>query len=590
MTNINTDLLELSSPLRLDHLPAVAFVIRKMCVASLIDERVPPDPRSVVSHGECVVVLLLAVFAGVHGLWRIREYLSAYDMPLIMGDPGFSLDPFHDDRLGKALDSLYEFGLDSLMTDVAVRVIEAFALDTRWQSFDTTSLSFYGDYSNEEGSDVVEEKEGSVGEDLDAAPRVVHGYAKNKRFDLKQILYGALVTHDGGVPLFGKGMSGNKSDQSASALFMGSVRELVKDPKEVIFVGDCKTWCPRVLEQSLATGVRVMSRLERKTKLSKQLISNPPVATSSVLIDYQKKHKSWDYKTIAGSDETYTYTIKDKNDKTIERKIPVRTVVCFSSKLYRQKEITYKKREAKENKLAKKNIKGWEKNHYACHEDAEKELTRLIKKDKSKTLNLSGKIINFEEKNKHDKPGRPAKNAPEPKTTTTYKLEIQTKPQDEKDKKQQLNESATFILIRTRTKNWKLDDEEMVHRYSQQWRCEHGFAWLKSSAAINPMYVEKETRIASLCYIYTLALMVQTLTQRSIRNYLKTNNTELPYHRNKPSKNITTRFYYYLFRGLSTQKIKYREHAYKKTHGYNDTIELALKALGASETLYKPDG
>lgn len=136
-------------PQRLGHLPVVADVIRRMGIADLIDQAAPPDPRSKVSNGECVTLILLGVFAGEQSLWRLGDRLSAYDMPTIMNDSGFSLSEFHDNRLGKMLDALWEAGIERLMTDTALRVIESFSLDTRWQSFDTTSLSFYGAYETE---------------------------------------------------------------------------------------------------------------------------------------------------------------------------------------------------------------------------------------------------------------------------------------------------------------------------------------------------------------------------------------------------------------------------------------------------------
>ncbi|SVD07748.1 uncharacterized protein METZ01_LOCUS360602, partial [marine metagenome] len=44
----------------------------------------------------------------------------------------------------------------------------------------------------------------------------VRGYAKNRRHDLKQILYGSVITRDGGVPLYGRAMSGCTSDVTAA--------------------------------------------------------------------------------------------------------------------------------------------------------------------------------------------------------------------------------------------------------------------------------------------------------------------------------------------------------------------------------------
>jgi len=67
-----------------------------------------------------------------------------------MQDPHFDLARFPEERLAKALDDLSSFGLDKLMTGVAISAIEQFQLDVSWLHFDTTSLSFYGAHESED--------------------------------------------------------------------------------------------------------------------------------------------------------------------------------------------------------------------------------------------------------------------------------------------------------------------------------------------------------------------------------------------------------------------------------------------------------
>lgn len=106
--------------------------------------------------------------------------------------------------------------------------------------FDTTSLSFYDAY---EGRDPWHGADG-----MPPVPHVDYGHSKDHRPDLKQILYGMLVSRDGGIPLLGKALDGNASDSKAAADFFARVRELVADPREVCCVVDSKGWCARVLD------------------------------------------------------------------------------------------------------------------------------------------------------------------------------------------------------------------------------------------------------------------------------------------------------------------------------------------------------
>jgi hypothetical protein len=254
-------------PLRLGHLPLIMDVLRRSKVLEIIDRAVADDRRSKVSTSECVAVMLCSIFGGAHDLWRVRERLGRYDMPTVMQDRGFDITEFPEERLAKALDDLWSAHVDKMMTAIALQTIEAYAVDTEFLHFDTTSLSFYGAYEREDP--------GSLADGIPAPPRVVHGYSKNKRGDLKQIMYGSLLTADGGIPLAGRAMDGNRSDNESSAEFFAEVRKLVADPREVCCVADSKGWCARTVAVIQSHNMRLLSRLTRSTTLHRELIAKP---------------------------------------------------------------------------------------------------------------------------------------------------------------------------------------------------------------------------------------------------------------------------------------------------------------------------
>jgi hypothetical protein len=64
--------------------------------------------------------------------------------------------------------------------------------------------------------------------------------------DLKQVMYGTLLTRDGGVPLFGQALDGNAGDNHSAAAFFQRIRSLVEDPRSVCCVADSKGWCSEV--------------------------------------------------------------------------------------------------------------------------------------------------------------------------------------------------------------------------------------------------------------------------------------------------------------------------------------------------------
>ena len=132
----------------------------------------------------------------------------------------------------------------------------------------------------------------------------------------------------------------------------------------------------------------------------------------------------------------------------------------------------------------------------------------------------------------------------------------------------------------------------MITRYKGQYHNEHGFSWLKSGSGykgINPIFIETPTRIASLCFLYVIGLMVSTLIQRTVRMNLKKWQKGLPYHRNKPSDRITTRFLFELFPKVQVVPFSVSGgELQKKLVGMNSVTELACAALGTNISGFSP--
>lgn len=110
---------------------------------------------------------------------------------------GIDAESLNQHRLGRALDAVYEYDTTKLFSELAARAAVQDNVDQSRQALDTTSFSLTGRYD--------------VDFDVEAV-KVVHGYSKNHRADLKQVVTELVVSPDGGVPLFFKAHDGKKSD------------------------------------------------------------------------------------------------------------------------------------------------------------------------------------------------------------------------------------------------------------------------------------------------------------------------------------------------------------------------------------------
>lgn len=579
--------IEIFTPQRLGHLPAVMDVLRRTGAMNVIDHAVREDCRSKVSTSECVAVIMCGVFLGHHDLWRMADRLGPYDMATLMRDPGFNLAEFTEERLARALDTLFDVGLDRLMTGIALQTIEQFRLGTDFLHFDTTSLSFYGAYECE-GFGAITDGSGQP-------PLVTFGYSKDHRPDLKQVLFGSLVTRDGGVPLYGKALDGNRSDSESAAEFFQQIRHLVEDPRKVCCVSDSKGWCAPVLAVVQTEGLRLLSRLPRHHRLHREVMAKPE-GGQRVVRPTRKGQEEAEYYEIMGFDVEESLFVERRTapDQTRREKlvIPARAVRVFSSALHKKKIATLERTRTSEAKEVKKRIADWHALAYVCKDDAERAAHRHETEAGFVTLDVETKVIRVDGPFQRGR-GRPRKHK-EPclDAESHYRVTYTTRPADEAAIDTRLRTAATFVQIRTRNNGWDIADEEMIDHYRDQYLCEHGFSWLKTGAGpkgINPIYLETPKRIAALCFLYVLGLIIHNLIQRTVRTNLKKWGKGLPYHRNKPSDRITTRFYFELF--AKVQSVTYRlgdQDPRKQILGVDLIISLAAKALGMNNDSLSP--
>ena len=85
----------------------------------------------------------------------------------------------------------------------------------KFNSLDTTTLSLYGEY------DSCCDEQGI---------KVTHGFSKDHRSDLKQVMQELMVSQDGGVPIMMKSWDGNANDNK---IFLERSKELIDEFKDV---------------------------------------------------------------------------------------------------------------------------------------------------------------------------------------------------------------------------------------------------------------------------------------------------------------------------------------------------------------------
>ena len=181
---------ELSSQ-TLGALPIVDAFLERMGVDVLL-ERVlgVTDARVALRPANAIGLLVRNLCVNREPIYALGEWAAPYD-PRLLGLSVDDLALLNDDRVGRALDRLFDADRASLLTELMLGVISEFNVDCSQLHNDSTSITLTGAYRAADGH----RRAGKP------TPAAAHGHNKEHRPDLKQLLWILTVSADGAVPL-----------------------------------------------------------------------------------------------------------------------------------------------------------------------------------------------------------------------------------------------------------------------------------------------------------------------------------------------------------------------------------------------------
>jgi transposase len=172
-------------------------MIKDLDLINMIDACLVPDEQEEITPGEAVAGMIL------NGLGFANRPLSLTpqfftNKPLdLLFRPGVRAEMFNRFKLGRTLDDVHAYGCDLLFSELALASCAQERIEQGFHHLDTTSFSLSGNYVPESDQQAI---------------CITHGYSKDHRPDLKQVVLELLVSQDGGVPLVSKSWDGNTSD------------------------------------------------------------------------------------------------------------------------------------------------------------------------------------------------------------------------------------------------------------------------------------------------------------------------------------------------------------------------------------------
>lgn len=235
--------------------PLVNHFLKRLRFEQILRKHLPPpDPRALLPTASALGFLLRNLVLAHVPLYSLGEWARG-GVPALMGLEPQQLRLLNDDRIGRALDRLFDADRQALLTDLVVFTVREFDVGLEEFHNDSTSITLQGRYKNATGK-LVRGK---------LTLRATLGHNKDHRPDLKQLLWILTLSADGSVPVHFKVADGNTEDSTTHVETWNALRQLVGST-DFLYVSDCKLCTRGNLKHIHGQGGRFVTVLPRTWK------------------------------------------------------------------------------------------------------------------------------------------------------------------------------------------------------------------------------------------------------------------------------------------------------------------------------------
>jgi transposase len=411
-----------------------------------------------------------------------------------------------DDNIGRALDRLFDSDRGSLLTATVVAAARRFGIRFDELHNDSTTIKLCGQYKAARGRSVRGKR----------APWITYGHSKDRRRDLKQLLFILTTSADGGIPVQFRCEDGNTND---STTHLETWESLCKAAgrHDFLYVADCKLCSSHVMETIDGRGGRLVTVLPRSRSEDAYFrewiqTHTPKWETVWNRPNPRRKYGPRDIWRV------YRDPIPSAEGWPI--------VWVFSSLLrlnqgrLRREHI---ERGIQEIEDLQAKLEG-PRPRLKQQRDVEEKLDKILSRLKIRSYLRAWVFERKEERFRQERPGRPGPN-------TRYRKQIRKRfgvayEIDEAAIAYDQNSDGAYPLL---TNDRTLKPAQVLAAHKRQPAIEKRFEQAKTVHEIAPVLLKNEDRIDALFILYFLALLVQALIERQLRLGMEQDGTkELP--------------------------------------------------------------
>jgi len=473
---------------RVDVLPLVKHYISQLNFYQLFHKYIPRQPNATMEPAQALCIMILNIICARRPLYKVEEWLADYTDG--MAEEVMDASQYNDDQLGRSLDKLFKADRHSIMAELSANAIKLHKLETDDIHNDSTSITFTGEYKNQE--------EGTV--------NLTRGFNKDHRPDCKQVVFGLNITADGNVPLSYLLFDGNRTDDTTHIPNWEGLRKLI-GKEDFVYIADCKLCSMENLAHIDSNGgifITIMPKNRKYVKAFHEYIQTNEIEWKDGLIieNSRKKGELVTYRTFEQTKIEEGYRLiwvhssakeeQDKNRRESTIKKALGKLADISKKLNKYKLKTKEQIEA----AVKKVCKG-EDDFFNINLIEEKEMVKV-----------------------QSTPGRPGPN-------TVYTEDVMSSFRLEYSLNEQaVSKAARIDGIFPLTTNSPMVAADVLKKYKNQPYLEKRMYTAKSVLKVAPVFLESPKRIEAMIFLYFAALMIVGLIERNIRKNMQKENIE----------------------------------------------------------------
>ncbi len=482
---------------RIAALPILNHFLGRLRLRAFLSDHLPyEDGRTRIPTATALLVLVRNLLISREPLYGVGEWAARHE-PELLGLASAQLAAFNDDRIGRALDRLFDANIPALALKVAAHAVREFDVSLDQLHNDSTTITFHGDYDSAE-------RERTLRGRLRLA--VTWGHNKDHRPDLKQLLYILTVTGDGAIPVQFRVESGNATDDRSHQGTWELLCQLT-GRRDFLYIADCKLATTENMAYLHQRGGRFLSVLPRTRGEDAAF----RVAVLRQEVSWRRIHDKFD-------DEGQLvdrFSISEPAGQTTEG---YRLIWYHST---RKAELDAEARLTRLEKV----LKGLDelraklaspRTRYRSRAkvvEAVEELLQNCDVTEWISVQIEEQVTEKYRQEQRGRPGEKTRYIRGEKLRFILKHRIELERLDEEARC-----DGTFPLV---SNDRAMTEQELLLAYKQQPAIERRFEHLKTDFVVAPVFLKEVSRIQALLCVYFFVLLVEVLLERELRRAME---------------------------------------------------------------------